>query len=155
MIVAALATMTHMTSVRIAMFGLLLLVSACSKNNTTTPSTTTTTALATTPTVSENFASTVPVGGAAFYSFNIGANGTVNVTLNSVGGTGVPATVQLGIGIGTPAGVDCTVTSSVTAAAGTAPQLTGTYGPGLFCARIYDVGNLFAPAAFKATIAHF
>ena len=62
--------------------------------------------------MSENFASTVPVGGAAFYSFNIGANGTVNVTLNSVSGAGVPATVQLGIGIGTPAGVDCTVTSS-------------------------------------------
>ena len=143
-----------MTSVRLSMFGLLLLVSACSNDNTTTPSTTTTTAPATTPTISENFASTVPVGGAAFYSFNIDANGTVNVTLNSVSGAGVPATVQLGIGIGTPAGVDCTVTSTITAAAGTAPQLTGTFGPGLFCVRIYDVGNLFGPAAFRATIAH-
>jgi hypothetical protein len=137
------------------MFGLLLLASACSKDNTTptTPTTTTPTPV-TTPTVSENFVSTVPVGGAAFYSFNIDANGTVNVTLNAVGGTGVPATVQLGIGIGTPAGVDCTVTTSVTAAAGTSPQLTGTFGPGLFCVRIYDVGNLFGPAAFRATIAH-
>jgi hypothetical protein len=137
------------------MFGLLLLASACSKDNTTptTPTTTTPTPV-TTPTVSENFVSTVPVGGAAFYSFNIDANGTVNVTLNAVGGTGVPATVQLGVGIGTPAGVDCTVTTSVTAAAGTSPQLTGTFGPGLFCVRIYDVGNLFGPAAFRATIAH-
>ena len=96
----------------------------------------------------------VPVGGAAFYSFNIAANGTVNVTLNAVGGTGVPVSVQLGLGIGTPAGVDCTVTSSATAAAGATPQLTGTFGPGLFCVRVYDVGNLFGPAAFRATIAH-
>ena len=147
--------MTHMTSVRLAMFGLLLCAAACSKNNTTFPVTpTTTTPPVTTPTVTENFQSTVPVGGFAFYSFNIVANGTVNVTLNSVSGTGVPATVQLGIGIGTPAGVDCSVTSSATAAAGTAAQLTGTFGPGLFCVRIYDVGNLFGPAAFKATIAH-
>ena len=145
--------MTHKTSVRIAMFGWLLIAAACSKDNATTPTTPTPTPV-TTPTISENFTSTVPVGGAAFYSFNIDANGTVNVTLNSVGGAGVPATVQLGIGIGTPAGVDCTVTSTVTAAAGATPHLTGTFGPGLFCVRIYDVGNLFAAAAFKATIAH-
>ena len=148
-----------MTSARIVMFGLLLLASACSKNSTpttptTTTTTTTTTTPVTTPTISENFASTVPVAGAAFYSFNIVANGTVNVTLNSVSGTGVPATVQLGLGIGTPAGVDCTVTSTALAAAGTAPQLTGTFGPGQFCVRVYDVGNLFAPATFRATIAH-
>ena len=146
--------MTHKTSVRIAMFGWLLLASACSKDSTPTPATPTATAPVTTPTISENFTSTVPVGGAAFYSFNIAANGTVNVTLHSVSGAGVPATVQLGIGIGTPAGVDCTVTSSVTAGAGTAPQLTGTFGPGLFCVRVYDVGNLFGPASFRATIAH-
>jgi hypothetical protein len=144
-----------MTSVRLAMFGLLLFAAACSKSNTTTPTTpTSTTTPVTTPTVSETFQSTVPVLGFAFYSFNIAANGTVNVTLNSVSGMDVPSTVQLGIGIGTPAGVDCTTTSTVTAAAGTAAQLTGTFGPGLFCVRIYDVGNLFAPAAFKATIAH-
>ena len=67
------------------------------------------------------------------------------------------STVQLGLGIGTPAGVDCTVTSTATAGAGTAPQFTGTFGPGLFCVRVYDVGNLFAaplsdllPAALSA-----
>ena len=35
-----------------------------------------------------------------------------------------------------------------------APQATGTVGPGLFCVRVYDVGNLFAPANFNITIAH-
>jgi len=144
-----------MTAARIAMFGLLLLGTACSNNTATTPTTTTTTTTNTTPTISEPFAGTVQVGGAVFYSFNIAVSGTVNVTLNSVSGAGVPATVQLGLGIGTPAGTDCSTTSALTAASGTAPQLTGTFGPGLFCVRVYDVGNLFGPAAFSVTIAHY
>lgn len=147
-----------MTPVRIVVVAVALSAAGCT-NNTTTPSstaaaTTTTTTTTTTPTTSEPFAATVPVGGAAFYSFNIAVNGTVNVTLTSVSGPGVPATVQLGLGIGTPAGLDCSVTSSVTAGAGTTPQLTGTFGPGLFCVRVYDVGNLSGPAAFSVTIAH-
>jgi hypothetical protein len=135
--------------------GLALFAAACSHNTTTpssTSSTPTTTTPVTTPTASETFASTVDPGGAAVYSFNIAANGTVNVTLNGVGGTGVPPTVQLGLGIGTPAGVDCSTTSTVTAGPG--PQLTGTFGPGLFCVRVYDVGNLATTAAFRVTIAH-
>jgi hypothetical protein len=147
-----------MTSARIAMFGLVALVFAGCHGSSTSPSTTstttTTTTPVTTPTTAENFASIVPVGGSVFYSFNIAANGTVNVTLNGVSGINVPPTVQLGMGIGTPAGTDCSVSSSVTAGAGTTPQLTGTFGPGLFCVRVYDVGNLEAPASFSATIAH-
>jgi hypothetical protein len=147
-----------MTPVRIVVVAAALLAAGCT-HDTTTPSTTSTTAAtttttSTTPTTSEPFAATIGVGGSAFYSFNIAVNGTVNVTLTSVGGQGVPATVQLGIGIGTPAGIDCSVTSSVTAGAGTAPQLTGSFGPGLFCVRIYDVGNLPAAASFSVTIAH-
>jgi hypothetical protein len=45
-------------------------------------------------------------------------------------------------------------TTSTVTAAGASPQLTGTFGPGLFCVRVYDVGNLSAPAAFRVTIAH-
>ena len=146
-----------MTAARLALFGLLLLGTACSHNTATTPTTTTTTATTTntTPTISEPFVGALPVGGAVFYSFNIAVNGTVNVTLNTVAGAGVPASVQLGLGIGTPAGTDCSATTSVTAGAGTAPQLTGAFGPGLFCVRVYDVGNLFGPATFNVTIAHY
>jgi len=146
-----------MTPIRIVVFAAALTAAGCS-HDTTTPSststTTTTTTTSTTPTTSEPFAASIAPGGSAFYSFNIAVNGTVNVTLTAVGGAGVPPTVQLGLGIGTPAGVDCSVTSSVTAGAGTAPQLTGTFGPGLFCVRVYDVGNLPAPASFSVTIAH-
>jgi hypothetical protein len=104
--------------------------------------------------VSESFTGTLPVGQARFYSFNIAQNGTVNVTLNSVSGTGVPTTVMLGLGIGTPAGTDCSTTATVSTASGTTAQLTGTFGPGLFCVRVYDIGNLFAAASFDVTIAH-
>jgi hypothetical protein len=118
-------------------------------------STTTTTATAAAPTVSESFTGTLPVAGFKFYSFNIAVNGTVNVTLNSVSGAGVPATVQLGLGIGQPSGLDCAATTTVTAGiTAAAPQTTGTFGPGLFCVRVFDVGNLFAPANFNITIAH-
>ena len=140
-----------------AMLGVLVLFGACSHNSTTEPSstTTTTTPPIATPTVTEVFTGTLPVAGFKFYTFNIVANGTVNVTLNSVGGTGVPATVQLGLGLGQPAGTDCATTINATAgSASVAPQLTGAFGPGLFCARVFDVGNLFAPAAFKVTISH-
>ncbi len=140
------------------MFGVLLLgASACSHNSTTAPSSTSTgtTTTAAAPTVSESFTGTLPVGGFKFYSFNIAVNGTVNVTLNSVTGSGVPTTVQVGLGIGAPSGIDCAATTTVTAGiTAPAPQTTGTFGPGQFCVRVYDVGNLFAPASFNITIAH-
>ena len=140
-----------------AMLGVLIFSGACTHNSTTEPSntTTTTTTTAAVPTVSEAFTGTVAVGGFKFYTFNIAVNGTVNVTLNSITGAGVPTFVQVGLGIGQPAGTDCAATINVTASSAFAkPQATGVFGPGVFCARIYDVGNLFAPAAFNITIAH-
>src|ERR1041385_225456 len=101
-----------------ALLGIVALGSACSHNSTTEPSLTSTSSTTTTaaaPTVTEQFNGTLPVGGFRFYSFNIAVNGTVNVTLNKVSGTGVPSTVQLGLGIGQPAGADCTTTVTATA----------------------------------------
>ncbi len=129
---------------------------ACSNNSSTTaPSstTTTTTTTAATPTVTEEFDGTCPVGGSIFYSFTVSQYGTVNITLTGVGGTFVPSTVQMGVGIGTPSGTDCT-TTTVTAAASSSAQVTGSYQPGVYCAKVSDVGNLFSPANFTATIAH-
>jgi hypothetical protein len=145
------------TTAHWAMLGILVLCGACSHNSTTEPSLTSTSTATTAaaPTVTEAFNGTLPVGGFRFYSFNIAVNGTVNVTLNSVAGTGVPSTVQLGLGIGQPAGADCSATVTATAGSkSTAPQTTGVFGPGVFCVRVFDVGNLFAPATFSITIAH-
>jgi len=136
---------------------ILLSSAACSHNSVTDPSLTSTssTTTAAAPTVTEQFNGTLPVGGFKFYSFNIAVNGTVNVTLNKVSGTNVPSTIQLGLGIGQPSGIDCTATVTATASSSfAAPQATGTFGPGLFCVRVFDVGNLAAPATFAISIAH-
>ena len=146
------------TGVLWTLLGVLVFCGACSHNSTTEPSntTTTTTTTAAAPTVTETFNGTLPVAGFKFYTFNIAVNGTVNVTIAKVSGTGVPATVQLGIGIGQPSGTDCSTTITQTAGAATlpTPHASGTFGPGLFCVRVSDVGNLFAPATFAVTIAH-
>jgi hypothetical protein len=145
-----------MTS-RVLIVVLAALTAACGSSSPTSPSSTTSnsTSSIADPSVSETWSSTVPVGGAKFYSFSIAANGTVNVTLSSVSGDFVPATVTLGLGIGQPSGTECSTTSTVNASVQTAaPQLTGTYSPGVYCVRVFDVGNLFAPANVTVVVAH-
>lgn len=129
-------------------------VAGCGKDDTPTSPTTTPTTTVATPTVTEDFAGTLPVGGNRFYSFTVEQNGTVNVTLTSVGGANVPSSLWLGLGIGTPSGEDCPTTSSVNTQSGTTAQVTGTFGPAIYCAKVYDIGNLVAPASFTITIAH-
>ena len=135
---------------------LALFASGCGGNSTTAPSGTTSTPTTpvAAPIISETWQSVVPVGGFKFYSFGIPSTGTVNITLTSVGGQFVPSTAQLGIGIGTPEGQDCTTTQTITAAAGSTAQISTTEQAGLYCARIFDVGNLFAPATFSVQIDH-
>lgn len=126
---------------------------ACNKNSPATTTAPTTTVA--TPTTTENFAGTLDVGGSTFYSFTVSAaSGTVNLTLLSVIGTGVPPTVMLSVGIGTPSDTGCAASTTVMTRSGTTAQLTGTYNAGVYCARVADVGNLFAPAAFSLDIAH-
>ncbi len=146
------------TGVLGTLLGVLVFCGACSHNSTTEPSNTTTSNTTTTaaaPTVTEAFNGTLPVAGFKFYTFNIAVNGTVNMNLTKVSGTGVPSTVQLGVGIGQPSGTDCATTITQTVSSSSAvPHATGVFGPGLFCVRVFDVGNLFAPATFAVTIAH-
>lgn len=140
-----------------ALLPLTLFIAACDKTETPTSSTDTTTTTTTTvaePTITEEFVGTVPVGGSRFYSFEVVANGTVNVTLASMGGAGVPSTVWMGVGIGTPSGEDCPITSTVNGPSGSSPQITGTYVPGIYCTVVVDIGNLAAPGTFAVTIAH-
>lgn len=106
------------------------------------------------PTTTEEFDSTVAVGGSKFYSFTTTTYGTIQITLTGVSGQFVPSTVMLAVGLGQPSGTDCVTTTSVNAAAGTSPQVTGAYDAGVYCAKISDIGNLFAPASFTATIAY-
>lgn len=138
--------------------GLVVITVACSEPELTSPTspttTSTTTAAAAAPTVTDTFNATVPVGGYTFYSFTVTVYGTVNVTLNTVQGQFVPATVMMGVGLGTPDGEDCVTTATVTTAAGTAVHVTQALNPGVYCTRVSDIGNLFAPANVNVTIAY-
>jgi hypothetical protein len=121
----------------------------------TTDATTTTTATtAATPVFTEDWADTLAVGGERFYSFTVTQFGTVNVSLTSVSGQFVPGTVTVGMGLGTPTAETCSTTSSISTQAGTGPQLTGTYNPGVYCVIVWDVGNLFSAARFSITVAY-
>ena len=129
---------------------------ACGNDNSPTSptSTTPTTPTAAEASVSEPFSGTVPVGGARFYAFEVGAYGTVNLTLDAVGGGAVPPTVWMGLGLGVPEGTDCSTTTSLNTQAGGGPHVSTTLDAGTYCARIYDIGNLPAAAPFAVTIAH-
>ena len=130
----------------------------CSKDTPTSPTTTTATTTTTTtlasPAFSADWNDTVGVSGSKFYSFTVTQYGTVNVSLTSVSGQFVPSTVMMGMGLGTPEAEGCTTTTNITTAAGTGPQLSGTYNPGVYCVRISDVGNLFSTAKFSVTVAY-
>ncbi len=128
-------------------------IAGCGGSTPTSPTSTESTTPAE-ATITEDFNAVLPVGGARFYSFTVAVYGTVNVTLASVGGSFVPSTVMLHIGLGQPEGTDCTVTTTITTAAGSTPQLTNTFQPGVYCVRVTDLGNLFAPATFSVVIAH-
>jgi hypothetical protein len=132
-------------------------VAGCNNDTPTSPTTTTPTTTTTTtvePTSSEEFTGTVSVGGFSFYSFTVEQNGIVRITWTSAGGTNVPASVWLGLGLGTPAGEDCVTTTSLNTQASTTAQISGTYAPGIYCVKVYDIGNLVAPARFSVTIEH-
>lgn len=130
---------------------------ACGKDTPTSATSTTTTTTTTTAaeaSVSEAFTGTVAVNGFRFYAFEVGTFGTVTVTLDRVGGSGVPSTVWVGLGIGVPEGTDCSTTTSLNTQSGGGPHISTTLSAGTYCARVYDIGNLAAPAPFAITIAH-
>jgi hypothetical protein len=132
-----------------------LFVSGCNGSPTSASSTTTTTISSTTaaaPATTEQFTGVLPVNGAKFYSFTVSQFGTVNITLTNVSGQFVPATVTLGLGLGHPDGEDCAMSTSLTAKSAATAQITGSYDAGVYCARVYDVGNLFGPANFNVQI---
>lgn len=119
-------------------------------NDDSSPTTPTSTPAA--PSITERYVGTLGVGATGFYSFPVSQSGTVNVTLTRVSGDdGAPA---LGMGLGTPSGFDCSIRVSTTASPGTEPQVTDVLLAGIYCVRVFDVGNLTAPVTFDVTIAH-
>jgi len=69
---------------------------------------------------------------------------------------GPPATIFMGVGIGTPSATTCATISgdSTIAPASTTAQLTGTLAAGSYCVQVYDVGNEASPVTYSVTVAH-
>ena len=129
-----------------------LLMAGCSDDSPSSPSTTPPPVAA--PSVTETWENTLAVGGLRFYSFNVGQNGTVNVTLASLIENNAQSSAQLGLGVGIPAATWCSANMAATYAAGPDPQLSTVYAPGIYCLKIQDPGNLGSPAQFRIVIAH-
>ena len=144
-----------MTTLRkVAAVALALSVSACggsSDNASTTAPTLTATPQA------ALFEGTLDVGGFSFYSFTVDTTGDVDVMLASVTTTASPGSesdVVLGLAVGQPAGTDCTVTKSLLARAALQSPLVANVTPGIYCVRVYDIGNLRSKVNFAIRIVH-
>jgi len=103
------------------------------------------------------FEGQLDVGGSAFYSFTVTTAGNANIMLASVTTSTAPgasSTVVLGLALGTPLGTDCAITNSLQASAGLTSQLVNNLTPGIYCARVYDIGNLRSKVNFAIRIVH-
>ena len=133
-----------------------LLCAACGSTPTSPSTTTTTTQSIAEASISETYSSTLATGGSKFYSFTVVQNGTVNVTLGVLDGPDIAPETTVDLGLGRPAGFGCTPTTTVTVSTQTAaPQITGTYAPGVYCVRITDTTAILPEtAAFSIAIEH-
>jgi len=102
----------------------------------------------------DTFNGTVQPGGSSVNPFTVTVGGTVSVTLVSAG---PPATITMGLGIGTPSsGGTCSFLSGGTTltTAGSTAQLSGTIAAGSYCVAVVDVGNAAGAITYTLTVAH-
>jgi hypothetical protein len=101
-------------------------------------------------TETDSFSSTLTVGGSSVSTFTVAQSGTVTVTLTALAAAG-----PVGLGIGTPNGTTCLMTSSTASVVpGASPQLTATENAGNYCVEIFDPGTLTALTTFSFTVVH-
>jgi hypothetical protein len=121
-------------------------VAGCSEDETpTTP---------TTVNVQEvTWSSTVATSGATSRSFKTTRNGTVSITLQSVGGT---TTQRVGLGVGIPLGdgTGCVLSRSVETVSGSMAQLELSVDAGSYCVQVYDLGTLTQPTGFTLLLVY-
>ena len=129
----------------IAMF--LLAAAGCGAAVST--STPTTTAAART---TDTFTGTVAVGARDVHAFTVTAAGTVDVALTAV----TPASMVMGISIGTTVDGSCIALSGASAQAspGSAALLSGIVSAGTLCVDVHDLGTLSAPVGYTVTVTH-
>lgn len=139
---------------RLALAALLLTCSACGGSSSS--------ATSTEPSVvvgpqAALFEGTLDRGGFAFYSYTVQQTGNTSVMLASVSTSTAPNTtssVVLGLAFGTPAGTDCSITNPLTASAALTSPMVTSQAPGIYCVRVYDIGNLSSTVNFAIRIVH-
>jgi hypothetical protein len=106
-------------------------------------------------TVTDTFTGNVALQAADSHAFVITLSGKIAITLTAVG---PPSTAEVGVGIGIPTGLACSLVlgdgTRVTTTAGSTPQISGTVLPGTFCVVVYDAGTLTEPVDYTVTVAH-
>jgi hypothetical protein len=124
----------------------------CGKSSTPTSSSDTTS----TTTTTALLAGTLDIHGQTFYSFTVSTAGDVRLTLASVTKTDglSPIDTPIGIGLGVPEGLGCSMSSSATIQPGLTAQVIEALPVGVHCANVFDVGTLSAPAKFALRIVY-
>lgn len=105
----------------------------------------------------ETFAGRLEIGGSQFYSFQGNSSGTTEVTLASLRQPGVataPVSVVVGLGLGTPSGTDCALSTALTTGPGLVHQLTATTIVQIYCVKVADIGNLRSPVDYTVRVVH-
>lgn len=95
----------------------------------------------------ESFTGTLLKNGSRFYSFTVTQSGPVSIVLLALQENGAASTVTVGLGLGVPRATTCLSSNTVTVGVGVTPQLSLVGDPLVYCAVIFDVGNLTAPTA--------
>jgi hypothetical protein len=139
--------MRRATFLPLTLVAVLALAGAGCDSGETTPTTPTTPS----PTVTETFAGTVTLNGAATFTFNTNQSGLVTATLRSIGPV---TTAQVGMALGTWNGVTCAVVLAndrITSGLAVTGQVNAA---GALCVRVYDVGQLTETSTFEVVVVH-
>lgn len=98
------------------------------------------------------FQSMLTQSGESARTFSPPHSGTATVTLDAVGPTAIE--VGVGIGIPDPNGGGCLLSRTVITPAGTGTLFSLAVETGVYCVKIFDVGNVVDAATFTITIIH-
>ena len=139
--------MRRVSLLSLSFVAMLTLAGVACDSGETTPTTPTTPG----PTITETFAGTVTLNGAATFTFNTSSSGIVTATLRSIAPV---TTAQIGLAIGTWNGVSCTVVLTndrITQGLAVTGQVNAA---GSLCVRLYDVGQLTETSTFEVVVVH-
>jgi hypothetical protein len=120
---------------------------ACDSGDDTTPTTPT----LPTPNVTETFAGSININGAATFTFPTSTGGTVNATLRTI--TPV-STIQVSLALGTWNGVNCQVVLNNDRASQGGSITGNVSGSGTLCVRISDIGQITQQTGFEIVVVH-